>query len=75
MGIAGVLVGVLLTYFNYQPNQEQTQFALTGIALMLSIIPGFFHFLMGMLMFKYRISDEYYTEVKAEMKSHGYVAS
>jgi GPH family glycoside/pentoside/hexuronide:cation symporter len=74
MGIAGVLVGVLLTYFNYQPNQEQTPFALTGIALMLSIIPGFFHFLMGMLMFKYRISDAYYTEVKAEMKSQGYVA-
>ena len=41
---------------------------------MLSIIPGFFHFLMGMLMFKYRISDAYYTEVKAEMKSQGYVA-
>jgi|EP01034_Spumella_vulgaris_P035920 GPH family glycoside/pentoside/hexuronide:cation symporter len=75
MGVAGVLVGVLLTYFNYQPNQEQTPFALTGIALMLSIIPGFFHFLMGLLMFKYRISDEYYTEVKAEMKLQGYVAS
>jgi GPH family glycoside/pentoside/hexuronide:cation symporter len=74
MGIAGVLVGVLLTYFNYQPNQEQTPFALTGIALMLSIIPGFFHFLMGLLMFKYRISDTYYTGVKAEMKSQGYVA-
>ncbi|CAN7270302.1 MFS transporter [Pseudoduganella sp. LjRoot289] len=74
MGIAGALVGVLLTYFNYQPNQEQTQFALTGIALMLSVIPGFFHFIMGLLMFKYRISDAYYTGVKAEMKSHGYVA-
>ncbi len=72
MGIAGWLVGVLFAYFDYQPNQEQTATALNGIALMLSVLPGFFHFLMGALMFKYRISDEYYTEVKAEMKSHAF---
>ena len=34
---------------------------------MLSVIPGFFHFLMGALMFKYRISDEYYSTVKEEL--------
>jgi GPH family glycoside/pentoside/hexuronide:cation symporter len=67
MAIAGGLVGVLLHTFNYQPNQEQTQVALHGIALMLSVIPGFFHFLMGALMFKYRISDAYYSEVKADL--------
>ncbi|MGO4469115.1 MFS transporter, partial [Pseudoduganella sp. RAF53_2] len=60
MAIAGGLVGILLTYFDYQPNAAQTAFALNGIALMLSVIPGFFHFLMGVLMFKYRISDKYY---------------
>ncbi|MCU6432579.1 MFS transporter [Undibacterium sp. Jales W-56] len=75
MAIAGGLVGVLLSYFDYQPNHQQTQFALGGIALMLSIIPGVFHFIMGMLMFKYRISDDYYTEVKAEMRTKGYVAA
>jgi GPH family glycoside/pentoside/hexuronide:cation symporter len=42
---------------------------------MLSVIPGFFHLIMGLLMFKYRISDKYYDEVKAEMRTHGYVAS
>jgi glycoside/pentoside/hexuronide:cation symporter, GPH family len=73
MAVAGGMVGVLLTYFNYQPNVAQTPLALTGIALMLTIIPGFFHFLMGVLMFKYRISDDYYGEVKADMKSRGYV--
>jgi glycoside/pentoside/hexuronide:cation symporter, GPH family len=67
MAVAGALVGVLLTWFRYVPNQEQTPFALSGIALMLTVIPGFFHFIMGLLMFKYRISDDYYTEVKAEM--------
>lgn len=75
MAVAGALVGVLLTYFNYQPNQDQAPLALTGIALMLTVIPGFFHFLMGALMFKYRISDTYYSEVKEEMRNNGYVAS
>ena len=75
MAVAGVLVGVLLTYFGYQANQEQTPLALTGIALMLTIIPGFFHFLMGMLMFKYRISDTYYGEVKADMRARGFVTN
>jgi GPH family glycoside/pentoside/hexuronide:cation symporter len=74
MAVAGALVGILLTYFNYQPNQAQTPQALAGIAMMLSVIPGFFHFVMGMLMFKYRISDAYYTTVKDDMRTLGYVA-
>lgn len=75
MGIAGGMVGLLLTYFQYQPNQEQTPLALQGIALMLSVIPGFFHFLMGALMFKYRISDQYYSTVKDDLRASGVVAS
>ncbi|KFI07445.1 MFS transporter [Massilia sp. BSC265] len=74
MAIAGGMVGILLDYFHYQPNQEQSALALQGIALMLSVIPGFFHFLMGVLMFKYRISDRYYDSVKADMATRGYVA-
>lgn len=63
MGVAGAIVGWLLTYFNYVPNQDQSQFTLTGIALMLSIIPGFFHFLMGFCMFWYKITDSYYNRM------------
>jgi GPH family glycoside/pentoside/hexuronide:cation symporter len=75
MAVAGAVVGILLAYFGYQPNQQQSPVALQGIALMLTVIPGVFHFLMGMLMFKYRISDDYYTQVKADMRTQGYVAS
>jgi GPH family glycoside/pentoside/hexuronide:cation symporter len=75
MAVAGAVVGLLLAYFDYKPNQQQSQVALQGIALMLTVIPGFFHFLMGVLMFKYRISDDYYTQVKADMRTQGYVAS
>ncbi|CAM3068887.1 MFS transporter [Vibrio diazotrophicus] len=65
MGIAGAIVGWLLTYFDYVPNQEQSEFALTGIALMLTVIPGLFHFLMGVLMFKYKVTDKYYHSMTA----------
>jgi len=75
MAIAGGLVGVLLDVFEYQPNQQQSALALQGIALMLSVIPGFFHFLMGLLMFKYRISDEYYSTVKEDMRAQGYATT
>lgn len=65
MGIAGAIVGWLLTFFNYVPNETQSDFALTGIALMLTIIPGFFHFLMGALMFKYKVTDKFYNKITA----------
>ncbi|MEO7495733.1 MAG: MFS transporter [Massilia sp.] len=69
MAVAGAIVGVLLTYFGYQANQDQTPVAMQGIALMLTVIPGFFHFLMGAFMFKYRISDAYYLSVKEDLRS------
>lgn len=64
MGVAGFIVGLLLTFYNYEANVEQSAFTLTGIALMLSIIPGMFHTIMGGLMFKYKITDSYYEEMK-----------
>ncbi len=64
MGVAGFIVGLLLTFYNYEANVEQSAYTLTGIALMLSIIPGVFHTIMGGLMFKYKITDSYYEEMK-----------
>jgi GPH family glycoside/pentoside/hexuronide:cation symporter len=60
MAIAGAVVATLLDRFGYVANQEQTPEALVGIALMLSIIPGAFHLIMGLLMFRYRITNTYY---------------
>jgi GPH family glycoside/pentoside/hexuronide:cation symporter len=58
-------VGSLLTFFDYQPDQVQSEFSLLGIALMLSVIPGFFHLLMGLLMYKYKITDNFYQDMVA----------
>jgi len=65
MGVAGFVVGILLTLIGYQAGAVQSPTALTGIALMLSVIPGFFHAVMGGLMFRYRITDSYYNDMKA----------
>ncbi|MCL1088795.1 MFS transporter [Shewanella profunda] len=67
MGAAGFVVGMLLTYFNYLPGQEQSPTTLMGISLMLTVIPGAFHALMGLLMFKYKISDRVYEEIKQSL--------
>src|SRR5690606_24433575 len=45
-GIAGFIGGMMLSFIGYQPGEQQTQFAMTGIALMLTIIPGAFHALL-----------------------------
>lgn len=67
MGFAGAMVGWLLAYFNYEPAPAQSDFTLTGIALMLTIIPGLFHYLVGMLMKKYIITDDKYQSLLAEL--------
>jgi GPH family glycoside/pentoside/hexuronide:cation symporter len=69
MSLGGGAVGVLLTYYHYVPEQVQSAFTLTGIALSLSVIPGFFHLVTGFLMFKYRITDKFYNEMMAKQSS------
>ena len=67
MGIAGAAVGYLLDYFGYIPDTVQSETALVGLALMLTIIPGVFHVIMGLLMSRYKITDSYYQTIKAKL--------
>lgn len=68
MSLAAGMVGWLLTYFNYVPDKvyepavRSDAFTLNGLALMLTVIPGIFHLMVGLLMFKYFITDRYYNE-------------
>lgn len=66
MGIAGALVGLLFTIFGYVPNEVQSSHSLLGITLMLTIIPGVFHLLTGIIMFRYIITDKYYNSMSTE---------
>ena len=68
MGIAGGLLGYLLSYFNYQADVEQKEFTLNGIALLVTVIPAIFHLAIGLIMHKYFISNEYYDEIASDLK-------
>lgn len=69
MGVAGAAVGYLLDIFQYVPKADgQSEFTLLGLALMLTVIPGLFHVIMGGLMFRYKITDKYYEKIKIKLK-------
>lgn len=75
MSLAGGMGGMLLVYFKYlQPvdgvAQVQSDFTVNGLSLMLTIIPGVFHLAMGLLMFKYFVTDKYYNENIRELVTH-----
>jgi glycoside/pentoside/hexuronide:cation symporter, GPH family len=70
MSLAAGMVGWMLTYYNYKPDVVQSAFTLNGIALLLTVIPGVFHLVMGLLMYKYFITDKYYNEKIRELVTH-----
>lgn len=71
MSLAAGLVGWLLTYFRYEADVVQSTFTLTGLALMLTVIPGVFHLGMGLLMYRYKITDRYYLDIKERLTARG----
>jgi GPH family glycoside/pentoside/hexuronide:cation symporter len=71
MSLAAGMVGWLLTYFQYEADKVQSAFTLRGIALLLTVIPGVFHLGMGLLMYRYRITDKYYNEIKEKLAAQG----
>jgi GPH family glycoside/pentoside/hexuronide:cation symporter len=75
MSLAGMAVGGLLTYYGYEADKVQSEFTLNGIALLLTLIPGSFHLAMGLLMFKYRITDKFYADMKRDHALAGGVMS
>jgi len=70
MSLAAGMVGWLLTYYQYEADKVQSAFTLNGIALLLTVIPGLFHLGMGLLMFKYFITDRFYNERIRDRVTH-----
>ncbi|HEI8867436.1 TPA: MFS transporter [Serratia odorifera] len=71
MGIAGGILGFLLSYFGYQPDAQQSPTALAGIALMMTVIPALFHFAISLIMKRYIINNHYYAELKLALGKRG----
>ncbi|MGC4074978.1 MAG: MFS transporter [Nibricoccus sp.] len=75
LAIAGSGANVLLDHFGYVANQVQTETAMNGLALMLTVIPGAFHILVGLLMYGYRVNDRYYHAMMQRQASSATAAS
>jgi len=57
-GVGGALAGWLLAIFKFMPNVEQTVTAITGIKLMISVIPGILYMSCAILLYFYAIDHE-----------------
>lgn len=68
MGIAGAAVGLLLDAFGYVPDAVQSKTSLLGLTLMLTLIPAVFHLINGLLIMRYKITDEFYHGIKVKLK-------
>lgn len=57
-GIGGALAGWILAIYSFQPNVEQTETALTGIKLMISVFPGILYMSAAILLYFYSIDQK-----------------
>lgn len=54
-GVGAAIAGWILTYVNFAPNIEQTETAITGIKLLVSVIPGILYMSCAVFMIFYKI--------------------
>jgi glycoside/pentoside/hexuronide:cation symporter, GPH family len=57
-GIGGALAGWMLAIFKFVPNVEQTETAITGIKLMISVFPGILYMSCAILLYFYTIDHK-----------------
>jgi GPH family glycoside/pentoside/hexuronide:cation symporter len=57
-GIGGALAGWLLAIFHFVPNVDQTETAITGIKLMISVFPGILYMSCAFLLYFYAIDHK-----------------
>lgn len=67
-GIGGALAGWLLAIFKFAPNVEQSDTAITGIKLMVSIIPGILYMSCAILLFFYSIDHKTCLTMEKELQ-------
>lgn len=67
-GIGGALAGWLLAIFNFQPNVEQTETAITGIKLMISVVPGLLYMSCAIFLFFYPINKKMALQIQNDLE-------
>ncbi|MCL3782623.1 MFS transporter [Prolixibacteraceae bacterium JC049] len=66
-GIGGALAGWLLAIFQFTANAEQSETAITGIKLMISVIPGILYMSCAVLLYFYNIDHSTCLIMKKEL--------
>jgi len=66
-GIGGALAGWMLAIFKFTPNVEQTETAITGIKLMISVIPGILYMSCALLLYFYTIDHNTCVIMKSDL--------
>jgi GPH family glycoside/pentoside/hexuronide:cation symporter len=67
-GIGAALVGVILSLFNYVANQAQTATSITGIKLLVSVIPGVLYMSCAIFMYYYNIDASTTDLIKRDLE-------
>jgi GPH family glycoside/pentoside/hexuronide:cation symporter len=57
-GIGGALAGWMLALFQFEPNVAQTETSITGIKLMISVVPGILYMSCAILLYFYAIDQK-----------------
>lgn len=68
-GVGGALAGWLLALFNFVPNAVQTEMAMTGIKLMVSVVPGILYMSCAIFLFFYTIDRATEIQMQQELEA------
>jgi len=67
-GIGAALVGVILSIFNYAANEVQSSTSITGIKLLVSVIPGVLYMSCAIFMYFYNIDAKITDQIKKNLE-------
>jgi Na+/melibiose symporter-like transporter len=67
LSLGGALAGWLLSYYGYVAGAEQTEFAMSGIRLMMSVIPAAPFFIGVVILFFYKINKHTELQMTQEL--------
>jgi GPH family glycoside/pentoside/hexuronide:cation symporter len=65
--LGGALVGWILAFYGFVPNQAQTPEATTGIIMLMSIYPAIFGFIGVILMFFYPLTNKMMSNIEEDL--------
>lgn len=68
-GIGGALAGWMLAIFKFTPNVEQTETAINGIKLMISVFPGILYMSCAILLYFYSIDHKTCVAMQTDLEA------